>query len=63
MYSSIIVFYFFTPMALGSYWAMIPTVLFLLVLIPRILDEEKELLENIEEYTQKIKKRLIPGIW
>ena len=52
--------------ALGPYWALIPTVLFLLVLVPRILGEEKELTENLEgyrEYTQKVRYRLIPGLW
>lgn len=66
MYSSIIILYFFTPFALGCYWAVIPTVIFLLTLIPRIFGEEKELLNNLEgyrEYTQKVKYRLIPGIW
>ncbi len=66
MYSSMIVFYLFTPLALGSYWALVPTVLFLLVLVPRILGEEKELTENLEgyrEYTQKVRYRLIPGLW
>ncbi len=66
MYFSLIVFYLFTPLALGSYWAIIPDLLFLLVFIPRILDEEQELLENLEgyrEYIQKVKYRLIPGVW
>jgi len=66
MYSSIIIFYLFTPLALGSGWAIIPAAFILPVLIFRIKDEEKELLENLEgyrEYTQKVKFRLIPGIW
>ena len=66
MYSSMIVLYLFTPIALGSYWALIPTVLFLLVLIPRILGEEQELTEHLEgyrEYTRKVRYRLIPGLW
>lgn len=66
MYLSMIILYLVTPLALGSYWAVIPAVLFLLVLIPRILGEEKELIQNLEgyrEYTLKVKFRLIPGIW
>jgi protein-S-isoprenylcysteine O-methyltransferase Ste14 len=66
MYFSQILFYLFTPLALGSYWAMIPAALFLLVFIPRILGEEQELLQNLKgyrEYTEKVKYRLIPGIW
>jgi protein-S-isoprenylcysteine O-methyltransferase Ste14 len=66
MYSSLIVLYLFTPLALGSYWAVIPAGLFLLVLVPRIIGEEKELGEKLEgyrEYCAKVRFRLIPGIW
>jgi len=66
MYSAVSVLYLFTPVALGSYWAIIPAVILLFVFIPRIQGEERELLANLEgyrEYTQKVKYRLIPGIW
>ena len=66
MYSSMIVLYLFTPLALGSYWAMIPAALFLLVFVPRILDEEKELTANLAgyaDYTRKVRYRLIPFVW
>ncbi len=67
MYFSLIIFYGATPLALGSYWALLPALLSIIpVLIFRIIDEEKELLNSLEgyrEYTQKIKYRLIPGIW
>ena len=45
---------------------MIPALLIIPVLIFRIMDEEKELLENLDgykEYTLKTRYRLIPGIW
>ena len=66
MYSSIIILYFFSPIALGSYWALIPASIYLITLIFRIFGEEKVLLEELEgyrEYTKKVKYRLIPGIW
>ncbi|MFA5858890.1 MAG: isoprenylcysteine carboxylmethyltransferase family protein [Elusimicrobiota bacterium] len=66
MYLSLIIFYSFTPLALGSYWAMIPACMFVLVFIPRIIGEERELLKNLtgyQEYTQKVKYRLFPGVW
>ena len=66
MYFALIFFYGATPLALGSYWALIPASLIFPILIFRIKDEEKELLENLagyREYTHKVKYRLIPGIW
>jgi protein-S-isoprenylcysteine O-methyltransferase Ste14 len=66
MYFSVIIFYLFTPVALGSCWAMIPALLIIPFLIVRIIDEEKELGDNLvgyREYMQKVTYRLIPGIW
>ena len=66
MYFSVIIFYLFTPLALGSYWAVVPALSIIPVLVARIEDEEKELLDNLEgyrEYAQKVKHRLIPGVW
>jgi protein-S-isoprenylcysteine O-methyltransferase Ste14 len=66
MYSSIIILYLSSPIALGSYWTLIPTFIYLIILIFRIFGEEKVLLEELEgyrEYTKKVKYRLIPGIW
>lgn len=66
MYSSMIIFYLFTPLALGSYWAVVPALSIIPVLVARIGDEEKELLDNLEgyrEYSQKVKHRLIPSVW
>jgi protein-S-isoprenylcysteine O-methyltransferase Ste14 len=66
MYSAQILLYLFTPLALGSYWAMIPAAFFLLIFIPRIFGEEQELLQFLngyKDYVDKVKYRLIPGIW
>lgn len=66
MYVGVIFLYGVTPLALGSYWAMIPSLLIIPSLYFRIIDEEKELLDNLagyREYTLKTKYRLIPGIW
>jgi protein-S-isoprenylcysteine O-methyltransferase Ste14 len=60
------VFYLFTPLALGSTWAAIAAILFLLVFVLRIQDEEKELTEHLEgyaDYKRKVRYRLIPGVW
>ena len=66
MYSSVLIMYIFSPLALGSYWALIPALLIIPILFIRIRSEEKELLENLEgykEYVKKTKYRLVPGIW
>lgn len=66
MYLAVILMILFTPLALGSYWALI----FFLPLIPlivfRLLDEEKMLLRELpgyEEYCRKTRYRLFPLIW
>jgi protein-S-isoprenylcysteine O-methyltransferase Ste14 len=66
MYAAVIPMYFFSPLALGSLWALIPAAFVPLILIARIFNEEKVLgkdLAGYTEYTRKVKYRLIPGIW
>jgi protein-S-isoprenylcysteine O-methyltransferase Ste14 len=66
MYSGVLLLYIFTPLALGSYWAVIPAMFTIPVIVARILNEEEVLsrdLEGYEEYMQKTRYRLIPGIW
>jgi protein-S-isoprenylcysteine O-methyltransferase Ste14 len=66
MYLGVSLMFILTPLALGSYWAMI----FLMFMIPglaaRIRNEESVLIKELkgyQEYMQKTKYRLIPGIW
>jgi len=66
MYSGVSIMYIFSPLALGSYWAMIPTVLLPIFLGIRIHDEEKILLKELKgyrEYKEKVKYRMIPGLF
>lgn len=66
MYTGMIVLYLATPIALGSFWGVIPAVMLPFLLILRISNEEKVLCENLEgykEYLDKVKYRLIPFIW
>ncbi|MGB3324425.1 MAG: isoprenylcysteine carboxylmethyltransferase family protein [Mycolicibacterium fortuitum] len=54
------------PLALGSYWGLLPVVPGLLMLVVRIRDEEKLLVEQLEgyrEYAQKARYRLVPYMW
>lgn len=66
MYTGVIVMYLASPVALGSYWALLPAVLIVPLLIARIYNEEQVLLRDLpgyKEYTQSVIFRLIPGVW
>jgi protein-S-isoprenylcysteine O-methyltransferase Ste14 len=55
-----------TPLALGSYWALLILIPTVPVLIWRLLDEEHFLKQNLPGYTDYCRAtrfRLIPGIW
>ncbi len=66
MYAGAFLLLLFTPPALGS-WVGIPFVLpVILVIIARLLEEEKFLAANLpgyEEYRHKVRYRLIPFVW
>lgn len=66
MYLSELVMFISTPMALGSYWATLPNILLIAILVIRIVTEEQLLLKELKGYigyTYQTKYRLIPGIW
>lgn len=66
MYVGVLIMYIPTPVALGSYWGLIPFALLPLSLGLRILNEEKVLRENLKgykEYCKKTRYRLIPFLW
>ena len=66
MYLGITVMFLFTPTALGSWWALAVFIFLPIVLIFRILNEEKVLLRDLrgyKAYCQKVRYRMIPYIW
>jgi len=66
MYSGALLMFLFISTALGSYYAMIVMIPIIAILIYRIFDEEKLLLKDLKgykEYYEKVKYRLIPGVW
>lgn len=66
MYVGMIILYVLSPLVLGSYWALIPALTIIPVIIARIADEENALeqeLPGYKAYKQKVKFRLIPFIW
>ncbi|HLC03617.1 MAG TPA: isoprenylcysteine carboxylmethyltransferase family protein [Anaerolineales bacterium] len=66
MYLAVSIIFTLTPLALGSYWALIPALLLPIVLAGRIDHEEKLLrrsLDGDEGYCKQVKYRLLPLIW
>jgi protein-S-isoprenylcysteine O-methyltransferase Ste14 len=66
MYASATLYVIGTPLALGSYWGILPIAAMLPALIWRLLDEERLLAQQLPgyaEYQKKVRHRLIPGIW
>ena len=54
------------PLALDSYWGLLAVVPAVAVFALRIADEEKMLrqeLDGYDEYTRKVRYRLVPGVW
>jgi len=66
MYLGVLIMFIPTPVALGSYWGLIPMVIIPLALVFRIKNEENMLCKNLKgykEYCQKTQYRLIPFLW
>jgi protein-S-isoprenylcysteine O-methyltransferase Ste14 len=66
MYVGVLLMYLASPLALGSYWALLPALLIIPILVARILNEEKVLerdLKGYREYAQVTRYRLLPRIW
>jgi len=66
MYLGVLMMYIFTPLALGSYWALPFFLPLLPLLIYRLLNEEEVLLKELpgyKEYCQKTRYHLFPFIW
>jgi protein-S-isoprenylcysteine O-methyltransferase Ste14 len=56
----------FIPLALGSWWALLPVAVKVPVIILRVLDEEELLRTNLSgyvEYCQTVPHRLVPAVW
>jgi protein-S-isoprenylcysteine O-methyltransferase Ste14 len=66
MYASASLYLFGTPLALGSYWALVPIVAMMPFLLWRLLDEERFLSRNLPGYTEyqkRVQYRLVPFVW
>lgn len=66
LYLAAIIMYLFSPLVLGSFYAIIPMLMLPILLGYRIINEEKVLtrgLEGYAEYKQRVKYRLVPFVW
>ena len=66
MYLATMLMFLPIPLILQSLWGLIPMALYPVVIIIRIINEEKVLTEGLEgysEYKTRVKYRLIPFIW
>jgi protein-S-isoprenylcysteine O-methyltransferase Ste14 len=66
MYSGAFALLFFTPLALGSFWGLIPTAMLAGVIALRAIDEERNLSANLrgyKEYCKKVRYRFVPFIF
>jgi protein-S-isoprenylcysteine O-methyltransferase Ste14 len=66
MYLAATILYFFSPLVLGSFYSMIPMIFMPLLLVIRIKNEERVLLNGLkgyDQYMKKVKFRFLPFIW
>lgn len=66
MYASALLYLVGTPLALGSFWGLLPLAAMMPFLIWRLYDEESLLAIKLSGYTgyqKKVRHRLIPFIW
>ena len=66
MYASALLYLVGTPLALGSYWGLIPIAAILPLVVWRLLDEERLLarrLPGYAEYQRRVRYRLVPFVW
>ena len=66
MYLATLFMFLPMPIILGSFWGLCPFALYLVVIVVRILNEEKVLcahLEGYSDYRKRVKYRLFPYLW
>ena len=66
MYTAVCLMAVGIPLALGSWWALIPGGLLFFTFILRTYQEDRILAANLSgyaEYTQRTRYRLVPGVW
>jgi protein-S-isoprenylcysteine O-methyltransferase Ste14 len=65
-YAGMIVYSLFEPLALGSYWALVPAFLAVVLFVVRTHLEDKTLREELpgyRDYAGQVRYRLVPHVW
>jgi protein-S-isoprenylcysteine O-methyltransferase Ste14 len=66
MYAGSILGFLATPFALGSIWGIVPAALLCIVVVVRLVHEERYLSKNLPGYAaycQRVRYRLVPRVW
>lgn len=66
MYAGALLMFLGVPLALGSWWGLVPVALLAATLVARLRDEEAYLARNLpgyEDYRRNLPWRLLPGLW
>lgn len=66
MYLATLLMFLPMPLILGSFWGLVAFAIYPLIIVVRIVNEEKVLTQGLEgysEYKKKVKYRIIPFIW
>ena len=66
MYTATIAMFLAMPLVMGSWWAFLVMIPYVLAIVTRIKDEETLLIKELEgyqEYKEKVRWKLFPYIW
>jgi len=66
MYAAAIILYVATPVALASWWGLVPGAVLAAVIVWRLIDEEAYLAHHLSgyiDYRHRVPARLVPGLW
>jgi protein-S-isoprenylcysteine O-methyltransferase Ste14 len=66
MYTAAIILFVATPVALASWWGLVPAAALAALIVWRLVNEEAYLARNLTgyvDYRNRVRARLIPGVW
>lgn len=66
MYTAAMILYVTTPVALASWWGLVPAAALAAAIVWRLIDEETYLASHLAgyvDYQHRVRARLVPGVW